>query len=126
MGTVVSKSELRQQFIDAFEVSGCSADDCLANIKIQQEPDGVMVDIEAEVYFDQNEVLLDYSEYKSIMEEVGQSILSKSEYYNSMRNQPTLVDKMDAVIQQYNPDWYFELYNACHIQAYLDNCILEV
>jgi len=128
---VLSESKLRDQFTEAIEnYAGCSADDCFTNIKIQEDQSGVTVDIEAEIYFDQqNEVMMDYDEYRDCMiYDCGLSpdqIQTRSEFYESLRNQPTLVDKMDEILKQYNPDWYFELYDACHIQAYLDNCILE-
>lgn len=128
----LSKSELTQQFTDAFNnhFGGVSADfnpaeDYYLRIDINPDGDGVMVDIEAETDFDANEVLMDYYEYKSIMEEVGQPFQSKSDYYDEFYNQPTLIDKMNEVIQAYNPEWYFELYNACRIQAYLDGAVLE-
>lgn len=132
---VISKSKLTQQFIDTFNeamgggIDGSSPDlEYYLSISIVPavpDEDGAMVDIEAETYFDQNETM-DYYEYKSLVEEFGDGkIMSKDEYYQDMYNQPTLVDKMNKVIQAYNPDWYFELYDACHIQAYLDNCILE-
>lgn len=129
---VLSESKLREQFIEAIEkYAGCSADDCFTNIKIQEDQGGVAVDIEAEIYFDQqNEVMMDYGEYRDCMiYDCGLSpdqIQTRSEFYESLRNQPTLVDKMDEILKQYNPDWYFELYDACHIQAYLDNAVLEV
>lgn len=126
---VLSESKLREQFIEAIEnYAGCSADDCFTNIKIQEDQGGVTVDIEAEIYFDQNETM-DYDEYRNCMiYDCGLSpdqIQTRSEFYEDQRNQPTLVDKMDKIIQQYNPDWHFELYDACHIQAYLDNAVLE-
>lgn len=126
---IVSESELKQQFIDAIEKhSGCSIDDCFANIDITEDQGGVMIDIEAEIYFDQNEVM-NYDEYRDCMiYDFGLSpdqIQTRSEFYEDQRNQPTLVEIMDNIIKAYNPNWYFELYNACRIQAWLDNCILE-
>lgn len=128
----LSKSELTQQFTDAFNshFGGISKDfnpakDYYLRIDINQNGDGVMVDIEAETYFDENEVLMDYYEYKSIMDEVGQPFQSKSDYYDEFYNQPTLIDKMDDIIKAYNSGWYFEPWNACRIQAYLDGAVLE-
>ena len=131
---VLSKSELTQQFTDVFnkamggdyDISSKPSDEYFLRIDINQDDDGVMVDIEAETYFDSNENTLSYSEYRSIMEELGETnIQSRSEYYQSMQESKTLVEKMDEVIKAYNPDWYFELYDACRIQAYLDNAVLE-
>lgn len=129
---VLHKAKLIQEFTDAFNnhFGGVSADfnpakDYYLRIDINQDGDGVMVDIEAETDFDANEVFMDYYEYKSIMEEIGQPFQSKSDYYDEFYNQPTLENKMDEVIQAYNPEWYFELYNACRIQAYLDGAVLE-
>ena len=140
---ILSKSELTQQITDTFNkfFGGVSvednynpAKDYFLRIDIHEEESGsisapyncVVIDIEAETYFDENEVLMDYSEYKSIMEEVGQPAMSRSEYYSDLSNRPTLKDKMNEVIKAYNSEWYFELYNACRIQAYLDNAVLEV
>ena len=130
----LSKSELTQQFTDVFnkamggdyDETSNPADNYFLRIDINQDGDGVMVDIEAETYFDNSETPISYSEYKSIMEEIGETnIQSKAEFYQSMHERETLVEKMDKVIKAYNPDWYFELYNACRSQAYLDNAVLE-
>lgn len=132
---ILSKSELTQQFTDVFNQAegGVSdefnpAEELFLRIDIAQDGDGVMVDIEAETYFDQNNIL-DYDEYRDIMiYDCGldpSEIQTRSEYYQDKYNAPTLETKMNEVLKQYNPDWYFELYDACHIQAYLDNCILE-
>ena len=136
--TVVSKSKLEQQFTDAFRNGmgdyldpdgGDSAKDYMLRIDIHEDEQGrVIVDIEAEIYFDHNE-MMDYSEYRDIMKyDCGlpnDQIMSKSEYYESMRNTPTLKDEMNKILKSYNPNWYFELYNACRIQAWLEDCILK-
>lgn len=137
---VLHKAELIQQFTDVFNqhFGGVNADfnpaeDYCLRIDIHEEECGsvsvpyncVVIDIEAETYFDENEVLMDYYEYKSIMEEVGQPFQSKSDYYDEFYNQPTLIDKMDDIIKAYNSGWYFEPWNACRIQAYLDGAVLE-
>lgn len=139
---ILSKSELTQQITNTFNkfFGGVSVEDnfnpaedyCL-RIDIHEEECGsvsapyncVVIDIEAETYFDENEVLMDYSEYKSIMEEIGQPAMSRSEYYRDLSNRATLEDKMNEVVKAYNPEWYFELWNATRIQAYLDNAVLE-
>lgn len=132
---VLNKDTLIKQFTDVFnkamggdyDETSNPSDEYLLRIDINQDGDGVMVDIEAETYFDNSETPLSYSEYKSIMEEIGETnIQSKSEYYQSMHERETLVEKMDKVIKAYNPNWYFEMWNACRIQAYLDNAVLEV
>lgn len=130
---VLHKAQLIQQLTDAFNnhFGGVSADfnpaeDYYLRIDINQDGNGVMVDIEAETDFDANEVFMDYYEYKSIMDEIGQPAMSKDEYYQDLYAQPTLEEKMNKIIQAYNPEWYFELYNACRIQAYLDDAVLEV
>ena len=125
---VLNKDTLTRQFTDVFNKAmggDTSAEAYFLRIDIKEEFDGVLVDIEAETYFDENENLLDYEEYRSIMDEVGKPAMSRSEYYQSMNDRETLEEKMDKVIKAYNPDWYFELYNACRIQAYLDNAVLE-
>ena len=131
---VLSKSRLTQQFTDAFnktmggELNEGSdpASEYLLRIDIKQDGDAVVVDIEAETYFDATETPLDYSEYRAIMREFGETnIQTKDEYYQSMWNRETLENAMDKVIKSYNPDWYFELYNACRIQAYLDDAVLK-
>jgi len=135
----ISKSRLEAYLTDAFnkamgaeleEVAGIEskytpAEDYLLRIDITQEGNGVKVEMEAETYFDHND-FIDYGEYKSIMREFGETPMSKDEYYQMMYNAPTLEDKMNEVIKAYNPNWYFELYNACRIDAYLDDCKLEV
>ncbi len=135
--TIVSKSKLEQQFTEVFRKhmgdyldpdGGNSAEDYMLRIDIGEDSGAVKVDIEAETYFDQNE-MMDYSEYRSIMiYDCGMSpseIKSKDEYYADMYKEPTLEDAMTAVLKSYNPNWYFELYNACRIQAWLDECILK-
>lgn len=123
---VLSKSTLEQQFTDTFnQAKGQdAAAEFFLRIDINKDGDGVFVDIEAETYFDET-TSLSYEDYYELMLEFDQPAMSETEYYQSKADNDTLVDKMDAVIQAYNPDWYFELYNACRIQAYLDNAILE-
>ena len=141
---VLSKSALTQQFTDVFNKAMGGdyiepsdprpADEYMLRIDIHEEECGsvtapyncVVIDIEAETYFDEREIPIDYSEYLSIMNELGETnIQTKSEFYQDMYNRETLEDKMNAVIKAYNPEWYFELWNACRIQAYLDNAVLE-
>lgn len=135
----ISKSKLESQLTQAFnkamgaeleEAAGIEskytpAEDYLLRIDITQErPDMVKVYMGAEVYFDHND-FIDYGEYKSIIREIGETPMSKDEYYKMMYDAPTMQDKMNKVIQQYNPDWYFELYDSCSIAAWLDDCKLE-
>lgn len=125
-GITLSKSELTKAFTEAFNtyMGEGAADDYFLRLDIYQDGDGVMVDIEAETTFDENDNGLTYDEYVSIMKEVGQQPMSISEFYQEMADQPTLEERMDSILKTYNPEWYFELYNACRIQAYLDNAIL--
>lgn len=135
MKTSISKSKLKDQIIKTFNkhMGGdleenpkyAPNEEYMLNISIKEDGDYIMVDIEAETYFDQN-ATMSYWEYKSLMEEFGTGkLMTKDEYYDQMSNTPTLVDDFDKLIKSYNPDWYFELYDACHIQACLDNCKLE-
>lgn len=130
--TTVSKSQLEKELTDTFNKYMCSdeefdaADQYFLNIDIHQEDQRVVVSVEAETYFDTVEHM-SYGEYKSLMAEFGYAynLMSKDEYYDSIRNTKTLEDEMDTVLKKYNPSWYFELWNATEIRAYLDDCILK-
>lgn len=130
--TTVSASKLEKELTDTFNKYMCSdeefdaADQYFLNIDIHQEDQYVVVSVEAETYFDTVEHM-SYGEYKSLMTEFGytDNLMSKDEYYDSIRNTKTLEEEMTDVLKKYNPDWYFELYNATKIAAYLDDCILK-
>ena len=130
--TTVSASKLEKELTDTFNKYMCSdeefdaADQYFLNIDIHQENQYVVVSVEAETYFDTVEHM-SYGEYKSLMTEFGytDNLMSKDEYYDSIRNTKTLEEEMTDVLKKYNPDWYFELYNATKIAAYLDDCILK-
>lgn len=130
--TTVSKSQLEKELTDTFNKYMCSdeefdaADQYFLNIDIHQEDQYVVVSVEAETYFDIVEHM-SYGEYKSLMAEFGytDNLMSKDEYYDSIRNTKTLEDEMDIVLKKYNSSWYFELWNATEIRAYLDDCILK-
>lgn len=127
---ILSKSALEQQFTDTFnQAMGQDSDfnpatELFLRIDINPDDNGILVDIEAETYFDET-TSLSYNDYYDLMLEFDQPAMSEAEYYDSKANDTTLVDKMTEVIKAYNPEWYFELYNACRIQAYLDNAVLE-
>lgn len=128
--TIVSASKLEKELTDVFNKSMGSdgdfdaADQYFLNINISQKDQYVYVEVEAETYFDQNEKM-SYGEYKSLMQEFGYEYMSRDEYFDSLRNTKTLEEEMTDVLKKYNPDWYFELYNATKIAAYLDDCILK-
>jgi len=133
-GIVISKSQLEKELTDTFnkhfgydyeELYGqLPSDDYMLRVDIGKEDENIKVSMEAEAYFDEND-FIDYGEYKSISRELGETPMSKEEYYRMMYDTPTLKDKMNEVLKKYNREWYFELWNPTKIDAWLDNCILK-
>lgn len=124
----VSKSELEEQLKAVFRGSLTDPDfdpvkEFDLNIDIYEDQGGVVVEVAAEYYFD-HKAFMDYSEYKSLIDEFGGDLMSSDEFYARQANKKTMEEKMTEVLRSYNPDWYFELYDACHIQAFLDDCNL--